>query len=167
MVVAQSAVLSGDGVYRYQLSRTWNASLPKVTFIMLNPSTADAAADDPTIRRCIGFAKYWEMGGIVVGNLFAVRATQPAAMKMAADPVGPDNAAHLERICRTAALSGGPVVAAWGAHGNHMKQDETFLGWCWEWDVEPQALRLTKSGAPAHPLYLPYNCVLTAIPMSI
>lgn len=73
----KGAEISKDGIYRYSLSREWDKNKPKVMFLMLNPSKADSEIDDPTIRRCIGYAKDWGYGGILVGNLFAYRATDP------------------------------------------------------------------------------------------
>lgn len=84
-----SAVISECGSYRYRLERVWEAEKDRVAFIMLNPSTADASKDDPTIRRCIGFAKAWGFGGLIVGNLFALRSTDPKALYGHKDPVGP------------------------------------------------------------------------------
>jgi hypothetical protein len=85
------AVISQDGKYRYKLARYWNSKEPPVIFIMLNPSTADAVENDPTIRRCISFAKRWGFGGLEVYNLFALRSYDPAVIEIAGDPVGPDN----------------------------------------------------------------------------
>ena len=73
MVIRRNAELSACGKYRYRLSRIWDDKKPLVLFIMLNPSTADAEQDDPTIRRCIAFAKNWGYGGFMAGNLFAFR----------------------------------------------------------------------------------------------
>lgn len=151
-----AAVISSDGRYRYRLSRHWSEG-PEATFIMLNPSTADAEADDPTIRKCVGFAKHWGMGGIFVGNLFAIRATKPADMMSAYDPVGPDNRGHLDWMCERAAKNGGRVICAWGVDGCHMDQDRTFMGWMLMANITPMALRLTKDGHPWHPLYVPYR----------
>src|SRR5262245_13227298 len=107
-----SAELSPCGRYRYALTRTWGDPKKVVCWVMLNPSTADADQDDPTIRRCLGFSRAWGAGGLVVVNLFALRATDPDQLRIAADPVGPDNDSHLS----TAAF-GRLVVAAWGARG--------------------------------------------------
>lgn len=94
----KGAIISGCGKYRYSLWRTWDKKLPKVMFIMLNPSTADAYEDDPTIRRCINFAKSWGYGGIVVGNLFAYRATNPKKLILIDDPSGSANHHYLTHM---------------------------------------------------------------------
>lgn len=130
----------------YALWRTWSEDDGHVMFIGLNPSTADETEDDPTIRRCIGFAKSWGYGGIYMLNLFAFRATDPQVMKAAADPVGPSND---EFLCMYAE-SAGLVVVAWGAHGVHHRRDEAVRRL-----ISPlHHLGLTKSGQPKHPLYL-------------
>lgn len=87
----KTAIISEDEKYRYQLSRCWDETKPRILFIMLNPSTADANIDDPTIRRVISFAKSWGYGGVYVGNLFAFRSTDPKGLKQIADPVGENN----------------------------------------------------------------------------
>jgi hypothetical protein len=160
LLIRQDAVLSEDGKYRYRLSRHWGNG-PEVTFIMLNPSTADAFIDDPTIRKCMGFSRRWNMSGLYVGNLFAVRATKPEDMRASSDPVGPDNRDHLESMCKHAFRNGGLVVCAWGAHGSYRQQDKTFLGWMDVIGVQAKCLRLTKDGAPGHPLYVPYEAALS------
>jgi hypothetical protein len=150
------AVISSCGRYRYQLSRQLGPSPQVATFIMLNPSTADASQDDPTIRRCIGFARQWGCGQLVVLNLFAFRATDPADLKRTADPVGPENKHWFAK-----ALTGdGPVVCGWGVHGTHRDQDRVVLGWLRELGIQPVALGLTKDGHPKHPLYVPYSAGL-------
>lgn len=143
--VSSSAVLSDCGRYRYELWRRWGEGA-HVLFIMLNPSTADAAKDDATIRKCVAYAKRWGYAAICVGNLFAFRATDPKDMKAAADPIGPDNDATLARLASQA----GVIIAAWGAHGSHMGRAQSVL------KLLPriQALHVTKDGAPGHPLYL-------------
>lgn len=87
----KTAKLSDCRTYRYELWRTWDESKPYAMFIGLNPSTADETEDDPTIRRCINFAKTWGYGGLCMTNLFAYRATQPEDMKRASDPIGNKN----------------------------------------------------------------------------
>src|SRR5438128_11131670 len=110
--VIGGATFSRDRRYRYRLWRRWDRSRAVVAFVMLSPSTADAMHDDPTIRRCVGFARAWGCGGVDVVNLFALRATDPRALRKAADPIGPANERHLRRAVRAAGL----VVLAWGAH---------------------------------------------------
>lgn len=147
-----SATLSTCGRYRYLLSRREEDLLPRgehVVFCMLNPSTADAAQDDPTIRRCRAFARSWGWSGLKVVNLYALRSTDPAALWTSTDPIGPANDAHLAAIARDA----GDIVCAWGAAAPrervHAVADLfTAAGarlWC---------LGTTKHGAPRHPLYV-------------
>jgi hypothetical protein len=147
------AVISACGRYRYLLTRRVGPGMRTATFVMLNPSTADAANDDPTIRRCIGFARRWGCGRLVVLNLFAVRATAPADMKRVADPVGPENEAWFDRTL--ADRGDGPVVCAWGVHGRHRGQDGVVLGWLDGLGISPLCLGSTRGGHPRHPLYLP------------
>lgn len=142
------ATISECGKYRYSLVRDWSDGAPTktVAFVGLNPSTADATLDDPTIRRCIGFAKAWGYNQLLMVNLFAFRATEPADMKAAEDPVGPKNLHALSCIDAAADL----VVVAWGAHGGFLGQDQVALGYL----DNPHHLGLTKDGHPRHPLYL-------------
>ncbi|REA00199.1 hypothetical protein DEQ92_20310 [Haloferax sp. Atlit-6N] len=149
------AVLSDDGTYRYRLSRTWNTDKPAVAFVMLNPSTADATSDDPTIRRCLGFAKDWGFGSLVVANLFALRSTDPAVLAGHTDPVGPENDAYLQDVCDSAEQ----VVVAWGAKGSLNGRAEAVADLLDDYDL--YALDTTKAGHPAHPLYQPADAELT------
>jgi hypothetical protein len=141
-----SAAFSPCRTYRYALWREWNDG-PTVTFIGLNPSTADETKDDPTIRRCVGFAKSWGFGGLIMANLFALRATDPTEMLRHPEPVGPDNDAWLRGL----AGRSGKVIAAWGVHGTHRKRDKAVLQMLGD---KLHALALTKAGLPKHPLYL-------------
>lgn len=141
--------------YRYSLWREWIGGDGFAMFVGLNPSTADETQDDPTIRRCIAFAKAWGYSGLCMTNLFAFRATDPLVMKRRSDAVGPENDHHLLALSKDA----GVVVAAWGAHGTHQGRDaEVKL-------LLPNLhyLRLTRDGHPGHPLYLPKT--LVPIPM--
>jgi hypothetical protein len=149
--VERSAWLSADGVYRYELRRTWDPTQEHVGWIMLNPSTADAHVDDPTIRRCIGFAKGWGYGGIVVRNIFALRATNPRALLGHPDPIGPDNQACLVDGITHAGIT----VCAWGAWGALHDRGEQIRQAFTESGAVLYHLGLTKNGAPRHPLYLP------------
>ncbi len=150
-----AAELSDDGMYRYSLRRTWGPGIHAV-FVMLNPSTADATQDDPTIRRCIGFAKREHCGGLLVVNLYAYRATKPADLWRAADPVGRDNDFYLADAAVESNISGAPLIAAWGALAGVARAERArrLLG------HRLSCLGLTKSGAPRHPLYLAANSAL-------
>jgi hypothetical protein len=133
-----------------------------MTFIMLNPSTADAEQDDATIRRCIGFARRHNCSELIVVNLFAYRATNPRELYKAHDPVGPDNMEHVLRALEDTYKSEDPgyVVCAWGAHGKLMDQDETVLGWIEGEDFPAYCLAINKDGTPKHPLYMPADAQL-------
>lgn len=142
----RSATFSPCRRYRYTLLRRWGDG-PVCMFIGLNPSTADETQDDPTIRRCIRYAQGWGFGGLLMANIFAWRDTDPRGMKAAEDPVGPGNDHALRGAYKLSAL----VVAAWGAHGEHMGRGHAVRA------MLPRLhyLRLTKGGHPGHPLYLP------------
>ena len=163
----RGAVLSDCGRYRYSLSRSWEeGQRSSAIFIMLNPSTADAERDDPTIRRCIGIARRLGCMGIHVVNLFALRATNPRDMKAAPDPVGPENLDHVRKaIAHQTAPHGlirGPVICAWGTHGGHMGQDEKVMSLLTS--CTPYCLEITRHGFPKHPLYVRSDFVLRPYP---
>ncbi|NUT75044.1 DUF1643 domain-containing protein [Pseudomonas sp. C1C7] len=141
------AILSEDRVYRYFLSRQWGISGKKIAFIGLNPSTADAENDDPTIRRCIAFAKAFGGTSLSMVNLFAHRATNPSELLIAKDPVGPDNDYWLEKTI----LSSDLVIAAWGNHGSLLDRNKLIEN---KYSNYLYALAITKQGMPGHPLYL-------------
>lgn len=152
----QGADISDDGEYRYRLWRTWNPSKPAVAWIMLNPNTADATVDDPTVRRCIGYAEDWGYGGIVVGNLFALRSTDPSKLEEHEAPVGPQNDEVLRGIVAEAEL----VVAAWGTKGasrDRGREGREML------ECELKALDTTKDSHPVHPLYQPADAELEVL----
>jgi hypothetical protein len=153
--IERKAKLSRDRVYRYVLTRRW-AYGSHATFIMLNPSKANAAIDDATIRRCIGFARTWKLGGFVVVNLYAIRSQDPAVIGQARadglDPVGPENDDWIQRYLRQAAQGKMPVIAAWGANAEPERAEEVlgFKGM-----DRVMALGVNDNGSPRHPLYLP------------
>lgn len=153
------AKISDCGSYRYWLLREWDAGVWKLPFIMLNPSTADAGIDDPTIRRCMGFAKALNYGGICVMNLFALRATNPAELKTHPDPVGPENNAQLDLLFNRVRLGYVPVVAAWGTHGSLRGRDKQVIALAAEHGLALHCLGNTKEGHPRHPLYLKADAV--------
>ena len=146
--VSRSAVLSEDGRYRYRLDRWWREGL-RLPLMMLNPSTADAEVDDPTIRRCMAFARRNGFAGITVVNIGAYRATNPKAWAAADDPFGPDNAHYVRE-----ATAAGAVVVAWGAHPMALAAAPRWLSEFARWGVATWCLGTTKTGAPRHPLYV-------------
>lgn len=148
------ATFSDCGRYRYQLWRTWTVG-PWLNYVLLNPSTADHLADDPTVSRCCRRASEMDFGGMVITNLFAWRATDPRELRSADDPVGPENdAAIVDAAERSLA-----VVCGWGSHGVLRDRDLAVLDL-----LRPvksaNCLRITKNGTPSHPLYLPYDLPL-------
>lgn len=138
----------GQGKYRYRLWRTWDTGLPTAAFVMLNPSTADATADDQTLRRCIDFAKRWGYGRVELGNLFAYRASEPSELWNRTDIVGPENDRYLREMLTGDVLP----VAAWGAYGDKLGRASDVSA---RFDVDWVCLGTTHSGQPRHPLYLP------------
>jgi len=143
--------------YRYTLWREWTEALPRLLFVLLNPSVADANLDDPTLRRCIGFAQDWCYGSVELANLYAYRATDPRALRQVADPVGPLNDYHIQE----AAGRADKIVVAWGAEGFLHGRDQAVLRllpkplWC---------LGYTLGGAPRHPLYVRRDAPLLPYP---
>ncbi len=167
--------ISPCGTYRYALWRTWQdedglfeqqvveageSVARTILFLMLNPSDADGSINDPTMRRCIGFAKSWGFGRLSAGNLYAFRSPSPAVMRAAADPVGPENDAWLKRLAEEAEV----ILCAWGAHADEQRVFDvvsflpreklhTFT------TLDGSGPWMTKGGAvqpqPRHPLYIP------------
>jgi hypothetical protein len=152
--VIKGAVISNCETYRYLLLRVWDLSKPLLVFMMLNPSTATARLDDPTIRRCMGFARRDGYGGIMVVNLFAFRSPSPAAMKAAIDPVGPLNARFLQHAFEYAVTAQADVIAGWGVHGEFKDQDYGAVQQAEITGVEVKCLGKSKDGHPRHPLYI-------------
>ncbi len=143
----QPATFSPCRTWRYRLERRWGQG-NTCAFIMLNPSTADEAQDDPTIRRCIGYAKRWGFGGLLIGNIFALRSTDPRGLYDARDPIGPENDYWLDQIARDADR----IVCGWGTHGGFLHRGPAVLARLHR--HRPMALKITAEGHPGHPLYL-------------
>ena len=151
----RQAHFSSCGRFRYALRRLWNPALPQCTFIGLNPSRADAWVDDPTVRRCIGFARHWGFGSLLLLNLFAPRATDPRALRQVDDPVGPRN----DRWLRAAARETPAIVAVWGDGGRYRGRADRVRSW-----LGPLlCLGETRNGQPRHPLYLSADTPLRAL----
>lgn len=148
-LVTNGAEFSPCRTYRYALWRFWlyQSDANCVAFIGLNPSTADENVNDPTIRRCIDFAKRWGYGGLYMLNLFAFRATDPAVMKAAADPIGPQNNEQLAYYQSRVGL----VIAAWGKHGSHAGRASAIKGIL---RGPLHCLGTNNDGSPKHPLYV-------------
>lgn len=141
----RDAVFSECGKYRYKLYREWDDTLPRIMWLMLNPSKADDKVDDPTIRRCIKFSQRWGYGSLWIGNIFAYRSSRPDALKKVHDPYGLENEAHLREMFLSSTL----VVLAWGARGGanplpFFQLPREFL----------RCLGRTQNGSPKHPLYV-------------
>jgi hypothetical protein len=148
--MASTAEFSPCRRYRFALWRRWRSG-PQVLFVMLNPSTADETSDDPTIRRCIGFARAWEFGSLAVGNLFAFQTSRPGALRTCGEPIGVANDDWLVRLQAESAL----IVAAWGNHGRFLNRGSSVRLLL----PNLHALQLTKQGEPQHPLYMPRDAV--------
>lgn len=156
VITRSEALLSDCGLYRYWLLREWDETKPQMRFVMLNPSTADWKQDDPTIRKCMGFAELAEAGSILVMNLFALRSTKPTGLLEQEDPVGPDT----DRLLHSLTMREDPVVCAWGDPSNTQVKKlvaerlplvKTLLG-----ELPLLCLSRTASGMPSHPLMLAY-----------
>lgn len=147
------ATFSECGRYRYALWRQWDKSQPYCLFLMLNPSTADEVDNDPTIERCERRARAMGFGGLYVANLFAWRSTDPRALALADDPVGPAN----DKAIVKAAKKAGKVICGWGNDGTLRGRDATVLALLRKAKVEPHALAINKDGSPRHPLYVAYS----------
>lgn len=148
--VLRTAVVSSDGVYRYRLGRVWAPTAPVMCWVMLNPSTADAATDDATIRRCVFYARREGCGSIDVVNLFAYRATDPDRLVAAATAgvhvVGPANLYHAMSALRAANV----VVAGWGANYRRLPESPVVRMMA-AMPVRPVCLGVTSGGYPRHP----------------
>jgi hypothetical protein len=143
---SSGAIFSEDRRYRYILWRKWDPKRAVFLFVGLNPSTADEHHDDPTIRRCIGFAKKERAGGLIVANLFSLNATKPGDLFASQNPIGELTDSWLVAASRVASRT----IACWGVHGSRLGRNASvlqFLG-------EVFCLGTTAQGHPRHPLYL-------------
>lgn len=143
------AVFDQTRKYRYLLWRTWSSKQKPICFVMLNPSTADAFRTDPTIARCISFARDWGYGGVQIVNLFAFRSTDPTGLLRRRDPVGPLNDLFIEHATTYCERT----IAAWGNHGMLRDRYKEFVlsAKC---EGRLYHFGLTLKGQPRHPLYV-------------
>jgi hypothetical protein len=150
---ASIAVYSPCEAYRYTLTRVWDEAGPKAAFVMLNPSTATEARNDPTVERCERRARALGFGAFRVTNIFAFRATDPRLMRASPDPVGPANDAAITE----AALWADRILCAWGSHGAHLGRGAAVTTLLRATGRPLWHLGLTAAGAPKHPLYISYQ----------
>jgi hypothetical protein len=154
--LSSRAIYSDCERYRYLLTRRWDRFRASLMFIMLNPSTATELENDPTVERIERRARMNGFGGITILNLFAFRATDPADMKRAADPVGEQNDYFIRQAIETAEFGDCELVCGWGTHGTFLKRDEKVKLLFAERGYPQKALKWTKDGHPQHPLYVSY-----------
>ena len=152
--LSTGATFDGTQLYRYTLSRRMSEGDKTMLVIGLNPSTATATEDDPTIRRCVGFALREGCNQYLMGNLFAYRSTQPEYLYSVIDPVGPQNDFWLKYMAKEADI----IVAAWGAYPLAFERGKKVKELLASRTI--YCLGKTKGGAPKHPLYLPKNTPL-------
>jgi hypothetical protein len=150
-----TARFSPCGAYRYELVREWDAALPRICWLMLNPSTADAKKLDPTLTRCLGFSKAWGYGRMTVANLFALRSTDPRGLKQVEDPIGFENDAAIVKACAESSR----MICGWGVHGKLGMRDVRVMNMLGDRGLQAKlhCLGLAKCGSPKHPLYLAAN----------
>ena len=147
------AVYSDCEAYRYALTRVWDATGKRVTFVMLNPSTANEVQNDPTVERCERRARALGFGAFQVCNIFAFRATDPKVMRKATDPVGPANDEAIRKGC----LWADQVICAWGTHGAYLSRGPAVEALVRATEKPMAHLGLSKAGHPKHPLYISYQ----------
>ena len=149
---ASVAIYSDCERYRYSLTRVWDKAGSRVTFVMLNPSTATEVQNDPTVERCERRARALGHGAFCVTNIFAWRDTDPRKMRAAPEPIGPENDAAI----LAAADWSGNVVCAWGTHGEHLDRGPAVAALLKGSNAALSHLGLSKAGHPKHPLYIGY-----------
>ena len=156
----RSAIFSPDRLHRYELRIVWDDTLPPYVSGMLNPSTADEVRNDPTIERNERRARRLGYGSLIVWNLGAGRATDPADWMAMADPIGPENDAHIRRILTECRDRAGAAVVGWGVLGTFRRRDRAAIAIAQAVGVPLKCLGVTLSGHPRHPLYVSYEAPL-------
>lgn len=160
LVSRNDAVISDCLKHRYLLRRHVSSGLPQriCLFVMLNPSTADAVKDDPTVRTCIEFARKFECSDMEIVNLFSFRSPSPAEIPKTLDEAcGPEWESHLTAAVKRSHL----IIAAWGNHGSHLNQDKKVIHFLREYRA--MCLGKNKNGSPKHPLYVPRSAELVPL----
>ena len=162
MNMKSGAIFDTTNTYRYTLWRSWSPDHPHLTFIMLNPSTADAQRNDPTISRCLAFARDWGFGSLEVVNLFAYKTAYPSDLLRVPDPVGEEN----DRFLQQAIARSSCIVAAWGTKGILLDRNRQVLQLLTD-KQHIYCLGLTRDGHPRHPLYIKGNIQPVPFPASL
>lgn len=155
-----NATISECGRYRYDLTRETGEGVGSVLWVMLNPSTADATEDDPTIRRCVGFTRRWGFARLKVVNLFAFRATNPAELCDADDALDSENI----RALLAESMAHDRIVFAWGGGLKHAKEKAWVAEYVARIFHDAQCFGVNGDGTPKHPLYLKYETELVPYP---
>ena len=147
------AEFSACGRYRYYLTRIWSLDSDRgsIVWIALNPSTADAVKNDPTVTRMMNFSRAWGYGGMWLLNIFALRSTDPGGLRPVSDPIGPENDYWIKTVAGHESLD---VVCAWGVHGEYLNRGDEVRAMLADRGKPLSVLGLTKHGYPKHPLYL-------------
>lgn len=159
---ARGAEFSPCRAFRYRLWRAWSALRPPLLFILLNPSAADEARDDPTVTRCTGFARRFARGGVEIVNLYAYRTTDPRLLRNAGYLIGEGNDAVI--AARLRAHAGLPVVCGWGVHARGLERAARVLAMIRASGARPFALACSDDGWPRHPARLRSDCSLIPLP---
>jgi hypothetical protein len=157
LLIKRSAIISDDGLYRYEARRVWDISARPLVLGALNPSKADGEIDDPTMTRGMVRSERLGCGSLIVWNLGAGRATDPVDWLKMADPIGPENDAHIRRILIECRERDGIAVVGWGALGGTRSRDRIVCRIAAEVGVTFKCLGVTKFGQPRHPLYVAYS----------
>ena len=148
-----TALYSDCELYRYALTRTWDESRKRLLYIMLNPSKATEIANDPTIERCERRARALGYGAFRACNIFALRETDPAALRKAAEPTGREN----DRLLLESVSWADDILCAWGSHGEHRNRGAEVSELLKQTGRPLLCLGQTRAGFPRHPLYIGYG----------
>jgi hypothetical protein len=156
--IEYGAIFDVSGRYRYSLWRAWSPYHTHIVFILLNPSTADEHKNDPTILRCMSFARAWNFGSMDVVNLFAYRATDYRELFNASEPIGAEN----NRFLMQAVEHASTIVLGWGVRGTFLSRDRQVMSLL-AGRNDLHCLGIAKNGQPRHPLYVNGNTSLIQI----
>ena len=148
-----NAIFDETGVYRYNLIREWDSSLPRVLYIMLNPSTANHEKEDQTSRQCLYFSKKFGFGSLEVVNLFSIISTDPTKIKHILDPIGKENDTYILEAAKRA----NKIIVAWGGEHFINKRNQEIASMLISRGYKLYCLDVTKSGHPRHPSRMNHN----------